>query len=151
MLTFEGGMFVVNGGFYAVTAPIWGWLCDKYADPHIITTIGAGFVAISFLFIGPAPFLPFVTNFVTCIISLIVHGVGFAAILVSGFSLAHREAVAQGLPDNLNTYALISSLWTATFALGAFIGPSMAGVLVDHFSFGWYVGARGDFKVSVVL
>jgi len=65
-----------------------------------------------------------------CIVSLIVHGVGFAATLVSGFALAHREAVKHGFPDNIHTYALISSLWTATFALGAFVGPSIAGVLV---------------------
>lgn len=61
-----------------------------------------------------------------------VHGVGFAATLVSGFALAHREAVANGFPDNIHTYALISSLWTATFALGAFVGPSIAGVLVSE-------------------
>jgi len=70
-------------------------------DPRTITTIGAGFVAVSFLFLGPAPFLPFVTSFVVCIISLVIHGIGFAATLVSGFALAHREAVAHGLPDNL--------------------------------------------------
>jgi len=136
-ISFSGAMFVVNGGTYAVTAPVWGWLCDKNVDPRLVTTIGSGFVAVSFLFLGPAPFFPFTTNFVVCILSLVVHGVGFAAILVSGFALAHREAVAYGFPDNLNTYALISSLWTSTFALGAFVGPSVAGVLVDHFSFGW--------------
>ena len=137
-------MFVVNGGCYALSAPVWGWLCDKHLDARTVTTIGAAFEAISFLFIGPAPFLPFATNFIVCIASLVVHGIGFAAILVSGFSLAHSEAVTRGFPDNLNTYALISSLWTATFALGAFVGPSVAGVLVDHFSFGWSVAFLAD-------
>jgi hypothetical protein len=79
----SGAMFVVNGGCYAVTAPIWGWLCDKHADARMVTTIGAGFVAVSFLFIGPVPFLPIETSFTVCILALVVHGIGFAAILVS--------------------------------------------------------------------
>ena len=94
-------MFVVNGGMYAVSAPVWGWLCDRNADPRLVTTIGAGFVAVSFLFLGPVPFVPMPASLGVCISSLVIHGVGFAAILVSGFSLAHREAVAFGFPDNL--------------------------------------------------
>ena len=54
---------------------------------------------------------------------------------MAGFSSAHRDAIRNGFPDNLNTYALVSGLWTATFALGAFIGPTVAGLLVDHFQF----------------
>ena len=42
-----------------------------------------------------------------------------------------------GFPDNLHTYALVSGLWTATFALGAFIGPSFGGVLMDIVGFGY--------------
>jgi hypothetical protein len=55
-------MFVINGGCYALTAPFWGWMCDKHADPRTVATVGAGFVAIAFLFIGPAPFLHFSTD-----------------------------------------------------------------------------------------
>lgn len=40
-----------------------------------------------------------------------------------------------GLPNNLETYGLISGLWTSTFALGAFIGPSVAGILLDNIGF----------------
>lgn len=42
---------------------------------------------------------------------------------------------ARGLPDNIQTYGLISGLWTSTFALGAFIGPSVSGFLYDHVGF----------------
>jgi len=31
-----GLMFVINGGTYAITAPAWGWLCDKYWHPKVI-------------------------------------------------------------------------------------------------------------------
>ena len=46
-----------------------------------------------------------------CIATLVLHGLGFSAVLVSAFGMAHREAVANGFPDNLSTYALISALW----------------------------------------
>lgn len=31
-----GLMFVINGGTYAISAPVWGWLCDKYSHPKVI-------------------------------------------------------------------------------------------------------------------
>jgi len=40
-----------------------------------------------------------------------------------------------GFPNNFETYGLISGLWTSTFALGAFIGPSIAGILLDNIGF----------------
>lgn len=40
-----------------------------------------------------------------------------------------------GMPDSIETYGLISGLWTSTFALGAFIGPSVSGALYDTIGF----------------
>ena len=128
-------MFVVNGAMYAISAPIWGFVCDKKMPPIFVTTAGSILIIISFVFIGPAPFIPLDTILSVSIASLVVHGVGFAAELVAGFSSAHREAIAHGFADNLSTYALVSGLWTATFALGAFIGPSVAGLIVDFYGF----------------
>ncbi|KAJ8953218.1 hypothetical protein NQ314_007383 [Rhamnusium bicolor] len=42
---------------------------------------------------------------------------------------------AYGFPNNLETFGLISGLWTSTFALGAFIGPSISGILYDNIGF----------------
>jgi len=130
-----GLMFVVNGGIYAISAPVWGYLCDKKLPGKLVTAVGALLIAGSFVFLGPIRIVPFPTTYEVCIAALVAHGVGFAAALVSGFSVAHREAILCGFPDNLDTYALISGLWTSAFAFGAFIGPTFAGVLVDKFSF----------------
>ena len=43
----------------------------------------------------------------------------------------------NGFPDNLDTYSMVSGLWTSMFAFGAFVGPSLAGILYDHFGFGY--------------
>lgn len=42
---------------------------------------------------------------------------------------------AFGFPNNVETFGLVSGLWTSTFALGAFIGPSIAGFLYDQIGF----------------
>lgn len=65
------------------------------------------------------------------IVGLVLHGLGIAAQLVASFTDALRTAIAHGFPNNLETYGLISGLWTSTFALGAFIGPSVGGILYD--------------------
>ncbi|XP_058803073.1 MFS-type transporter SLC18B1-like [Phymastichus coffea] len=130
-----GLMFVINGGTYALTAPAWGWLCDKHATPKIATVAGCMLVVLGFGLIGPAPLIPYDTILWMTILGLVIHGLGMAAQLVASFTDALRIAIANGLPNNLDTYGLISGLWTSTFALGAFIGPSVAGILYDSIGF----------------
>ncbi|XP_046667890.1 MFS-type transporter SLC18B1-like [Homalodisca vitripennis] len=135
-----GVMFVINGGTYAVTAPFWGWLVDKRMKPKTAILIGCVLLIISFQLVGPAPFLPSpppgsTELLVTIIIGLVIHGLSIASQLVACFTDALRDAVAHGFPNNIETYGLISGLWTSTFAFGAFIGPSVAGFLYDAIGF----------------
>ncbi|CAH0558248.1 unnamed protein product, partial [Brassicogethes aeneus] len=130
-----GLMFVINGGIYALSAPVFGWLCDKFCTPKCVTIFGTILVAIAFCLIGPAPFIPVQTTLWLTIAGLVCHGLGMAAQLVASFSDALKTSVAHGFQNNLETYGLISGLWTSTFALGAFIGPSVSGVLYDVIGF----------------
>ncbi|XP_066159093.1 MFS-type transporter SLC18B1-like isoform X1 [Euwallacea fornicatus] len=130
-----GLMFVINGGVYAVTTPLWGWICDNLGIPKVVTAIGSLLVAAGFCLIGPAPFIPLPTIFWITIIGLVLHGLGMGAQLVASFGDALKTAVLYGFPNDLETYALVSGLWTSSFALGAFIGPSIAGILYDTVGF----------------
>ncbi|XP_045129884.1 MFS-type transporter SLC18B1-like [Portunus trituberculatus] len=132
-----GLMFVLNGATYGLFAPVWGFLCDKLINPRIVVIFGAFVVITSFTLIGPAPFLPIPTTLPVCIVALVLHGTGFGAELVATFTSAHRDAVLNGFPDDIQTYGLVSGMWTSTFALGAFIGPSAAGALFDLVGFSW--------------
>jgi len=130
-----GVMFMINGGMYAVSAPCWGWLCDNCINPTIVIMAGSFLVTISFSIIGPLPIFHVKAIYEVCILGLVLHGIGFGAEVVSGFVLAHKGALSAGFPDNLSTYGIISGLWTSTFALGACVGPSVAGFLVDISNF----------------
>ncbi|XP_042859973.1 MFS-type transporter SLC18B1-like [Penaeus japonicus] len=132
-----GLMFVLNGATYGLFAPLWGWLCDKRINPRVVVVFGAFVTMAAFIIIGPSPFLPIPTTMPLCIFALVLHGTGFGAELVATFTSAHKDAVANGFPDDISTYGLVSGMWTSTFALGAFIGPSAAGALFDWCGFAW--------------
>uniref|UniRef100_U5EXX6 Putative mfs-type transporter n=1 Tax=Corethrella appendiculata TaxID=1370023 RepID=U5EXX6_9DIPT len=130
-----GVVFVINGGVYAMTAPLWGMMVDKFLNPKIAAFTGCVFVAIGFCIVGPASFIPLDTTFTLVVSGLVLHGLGIAAILVSTFTDALNTAIKKGLSDNIETYGLISGLWTSTFAFGAFVGPSVSGFLYDMIGF----------------
>jgi MFS family permease len=123
-----GMFFMLYGGAYAILNPFWGWMADKVSSKLVIM-IGAFLLGLGFLLIGPVPGLGLQSSYSLCIVSVVIAGVGLGAQLVAAFSEAQRSAVSSGFPDNLTTYAMVSSLWTSSFALGAFVGPTAAGKL----------------------
>ncbi|KAK7864826.1 hypothetical protein R5R35_012484 [Gryllus longicercus] len=130
-----GLVFVVSGGTYAVTAPVVGRLCDRSVPPRRLMLLGSTFIITSYLLVGPAPFLRVEPQLPAIVVGLIIHGLGVACILVPCFIDAIRSAVAYGFPDDITTHGLVSGLWASSFALGDFIGPSVAGALFDAVGF----------------
>ena len=51
-------MFVINGAFYAASAPFVGMLCDRKVNPKLLILAGSAFMVFSVLLVGPAPFIP---------------------------------------------------------------------------------------------
>ena len=128
-----GLMFIVSGAAYGILAPIWGRLCDKGISTLLLTVIGSLIIIVAFLLIGPAPFIPLNTSLGLVLGSLCLNGIGLGGELVPSFAGAHRFAILAGFPQDMSTLGLVSGLWTSFFALGAFIGPTTAGILVDNF------------------
>lgn len=117
-----GFMFVINGAVYALCAPFVGICVDRFLNPKVCSFAGSIFITIGFCLIGPASFLPFETKINYVIYGLMMHGLGIALLLVSTFTDALRTCIQHGFNDGLETYGLISGLWTSTFAFGAFLG-----------------------------
>ena len=99
--------------------------------------VGAVLMIVAFTFMGPLPFFNIKKTIPIVVGSLVCHGIGLGAEVVSGFADAHKQAIESGFPDTVDTYGLISGLWTSVFALGAFIGPTIAGILFDAVGFPW--------------
>jgi hypothetical protein len=49
----------------------------------------------------------------------------FARLFIGAFFA--RSARLHGFPNTVETYSLVSSIWTSAFALGAFLGPTSVG------------------------
>ncbi|ODM90155.1 MFS-type transporter SLC18B1 [Orchesella cincta] len=132
-----GLVFVINWGVYAVSAPGWGRICDKTSEPKYVALIGAVLLTVGFMLIGPIPFLPIKTNLWLTCLGAVIQGLGMGAGFVSSFILALRNAFGAGFPDDVATYSVISGMWTSFMAMGLFIGPIVAGYLVEIMGFQW--------------
>lgn len=137
-----GALFMVVGGTYGLSLPLWGYLCDSKLtknSPKFVEVIGAIFITAGFLVLGPFKYLPIKKSLVTIIIGMTIHGFGLGASVVGGFSDAHKSAIKAGFPDTIDTYGLVSGLWTSVFAFGAFVGPTFGGILYDAVTFRWAI------------
>jgi len=52
-----GFMFLLCGGFYCVTAPLWGFILDRWHCCNLLMLFGSTATTFSMLFVGPSPFL----------------------------------------------------------------------------------------------
>uniref|UniRef100_U5EU51 Putative chromaffin granule amine transporter n=1 Tax=Corethrella appendiculata TaxID=1370023 RepID=U5EU51_9DIPT len=140
-----GGFFVISGAAYAATVPAWGWMIDKCLNPKVAVLVGCVFECLGFAIIGPMPVIPIDTSLELVAVGLVFQGLGTGAILVSCFVDALRTAIKHGFPDTVETYGLVSALWTSSFSCGAFVGPSVAGYLYD------LVGFRASTLFVIIL
>ncbi|CAG7822490.1 unnamed protein product [Allacma fusca] len=151
---YTGLIFIIEAGMYALSAPIWGHLCDNTPQPKRITLLGSVLCFGGFTLIGPAPFMPFEPILWVSCIGLAAAGLGLGASQVSGFIQNLQDALANGFQDNISTYGLVSGLWSSSLALGCFIGPTIGGVLLDTVGFRYgsiYVLATQCIVASLVI
>ncbi|KAJ8684416.1 hypothetical protein QAD02_020208 [Eretmocerus hayati] len=130
-----GLMFVVEGGIYALTAPMWGWICDRVGNAKVVTIVGCFLLMVGFSLVGPAPFIPSDTTIKLIICGLILQGLGVGAELVASFTDILRLSTSNGFSNNMETHGMVSGLWASSFALGAFIGPIFGGISYDLVGF----------------
>jgi len=130
-------MFVLNSMMVCCSASFSGWLCDHRLSPQIVTLGGTVFMMMSFLLLGPAPFLPIPYTLPLVVIACILFGIGKGTQMVSTFSGVCQEAVKAGFPNNMAMHGLISGLWNCCFSFGCFLGYIGGGALLQWMGFEW--------------
>jgi len=126
-----GVSFLAMSVPYMLAFPAFGSLVS--AIPPVLVSI-AGYILVfaAFLLVGPPSYLPIAPSLLLTEVGLGVLGIGTAATLAATFALAQQEA-AKIVGDA--DHSVISGLWTAAFALGNFIGPTVGGPLVTALGF----------------
>ena len=123
-----GATFLTMSTPLMLATPIFGWLILSIPPVALSLT---GYIAVIFalMLIGPPAYLTFSPSYLLTEIGLVVLGIGTAAISTSNF------ARVQHTNEDTAHSATLCGLWTAAYALGNFLGPSVGGVLVAQFSF----------------
>lgn len=126
-----GLVFVLNGTVYACTAWIWGKMADRTVHTKELCIIACLLFSASLLLVGPAPFIPLPTAIWSVMVALAMFGLGCGGTIVCSFVGSFRDTLKRGFPDDLSTYGLVSSVFTVAHSLGAFVGPTLGGYLLD--------------------
>lgn len=130
-----GSIFVITGGIYAITTPIWGKLCGC-CNTRVLCLVGCIFCLVGFIIIGPLPIVNAEPSLPGIIIALVFIGIGTGVKLVAALVGSFRYSIDElGMPDNKSTFGVCSSIYHTSTSVGAFLGPSLGGFLVERFDY----------------
>ncbi|GFY41822.1 MFS-type transporter SLC18B1 [Trichonephila inaurata madagascariensis] len=130
-----GAIFLISGVLDAVSAPVWGIVAEKVPNAQILIFIGGICFIVCFLVVGPVPFFTFPTSVTMVLVSQVLLGLGMAGQIVSSLTHGMKLTVERGFPDDVGTYGLISGLLFSAACFGAFFGPTIGGILIDHIGY----------------
>ncbi|ETN76902.1 transporter, major facilitator family protein [Necator americanus] len=179
--TMIGLMFLLCGGIYTISAPIWGLLIDKFHCTTSVMIFGSATTVISMALIGPSPFLPFDKDLVIIGVSLAILGVAAGALYIPTFQNcldAVKNSVVKcslgvclqkyyecfnfiyfieiffrehGYDDSFRTYGCVSGVFQSAFAFGGFMGPTVGGFAVEKIGFAWTTTIIGAIHVMFLF
>ncbi|XP_055872055.1 MFS-type transporter SLC18B1-like isoform X2 [Biomphalaria glabrata] len=148
-----GLFFIICPGLHAILAPVWGYISDRKDIQSPLLIFGNLVGTIAFLSVGPTPLLPFLPRDLWVVaVGLILFGLTIGCSIVPTMKCLVIGARELGFPDNLSTFGMVSGLFNATYCLGAFIGPTVGGALIEEvgFAYGSTIIAALFFFVMIV-
>ncbi|XP_063230677.1 MFS-type transporter SLC18B1-like [Bacillus rossius redtenbacheri] len=146
-----GLVFLLFSGLYGLFSPLWGLLADRLNNHWSMMVVGLLLCTAGLVLLGPAPFLPFSDMLWLNLVALSLLGISVALALLPTFEALLDSAIEGGCSDDITTYSLVAGVWSCMYSLGDMIGPSLGGVLLQHFGFryGSVVMAAMTFIVAV--
>ncbi|KAI2810768.1 hypothetical protein BLOT_001932 [Blomia tropicalis] len=133
---FTGLIFITTGLTYALSTPFWGALCERGMSPKLLIMIGSILCWIGIIFLGPLSFIPLKPSLPLIVISLCLTGFGISAKMVCAFMDAMNDSIKKrGFKNDVSTYGMVSAMFFTSCSIGAFIGPSIGGFLLDTFDY----------------
>ncbi|PIK57103.1 putative MFS-type transporter SLC18B1 [Apostichopus japonicus] len=106
--------FLLMGGVYALTSPLWGYLADKKKNTRFMMVIGFYLSAISYLLLGPSPLLNLPKQLWIVLFALSLAGLSIGS-LMPAFLDMFISAGWYGFRDDLSTQEFVWSLQTVSF------------------------------------
>lgn len=113
--------------------------------------IGNTIMVVTFVLIGPLPFVPLEPTVGLMRGIMVLSAFGYANVMVSTFARGHGAAMRNGFEKDIDTYLLISSMWSSSFYFGNFLGPTVAGIMVDRYGFRTSTLLYWSFYIAVAV
>ncbi|KAM7308960.1 uncharacterized protein ISCGN_012591 [Ixodes scapularis] len=129
-----GVCFMVQYASYAVGSLVSGMFCQLQME-LFFSFAAVLLTVLSFMIIGPVPFLPCQPSLWMVYVSLVLMGNGQAALFVCSYCQALKRATELGYPDNIRTSGFVSSLVFPSLFIGSLITSPIAGYLVGTFGY----------------
>ena len=114
---------------------VWAWLSERTANPYPMMSVCLLLVAGSHVLMAPQPLLGVRPTQWLFGLGMALEETVFGGAYIPCFQLMLAATVRAGLPDNLRTHALVSSIYWSGYSLGVVVGPLVGGALVDALSF----------------
>uniref|UniRef100_A0A1I7ZP14 MFS domain-containing protein n=1 Tax=Steinernema glaseri TaxID=37863 RepID=A0A1I7ZP14_9BILA len=149
--TMVGLMFLLCGGVYTATAPVWGLLLDRYKCTNFLMLFGAVTTIISMFLIGPTPLFGMSKDLFWIGVGLALLGLAAGALYIPTFQNCLDAVREEGYEDNFQTYGCVSGVFQSAFAFGGFIGPTLGGMSVEHFGFPWTTTVIAGVNVLFII
>lgn len=139
-----GLVFLGHALAYALSSPFLGLLSDKI--PRIrkwLMLVGSWLITVSFLLLGPAPFLHIKGQLWLFISMLVVTGFSLSLCGIPVFPEVITCVYERGFEKGLGTLGIVSGIFGAFWCLGSFVGPTLGGFLYDKLNFEWAATIQG--------
>ncbi|KHJ82795.1 hypothetical protein OESDEN_17510 [Oesophagostomum dentatum] len=146
-----GLMFLLCGGIYTLSAPVWGLLIDKFHCTLGVMIFGSATTVISMFLIGPSPLFPFEKNLIVIAISLSILGVAAGALYIPTFQSCLDAVKEHGYDESFHTYGCVSGVFQSAFACGGFMGPTVGGFVVEKIGFAWTTTIIGAIHIMFLI
>ncbi|CDW54503.1 Uncharacterized MFS type transporter C6orf192 [Trichuris trichiura] len=130
-----GLIFTISALSYALTCPTVGAIIDRQPITLHIMSVGYVISGLPILIMGPSLFIPLKKSYLLICIGNAIYGLGLGMIVVTSFHFCLNSMLRCGYADSFHTYSLASGFYTSGISLGAFVGPTVGGIVVDHFGF----------------
>ncbi|XP_064473475.1 uncharacterized protein LOC135388089 isoform X2 [Ornithodoros turicata] len=97
--------------------------------------LGTTLCAISYLMIGPAPFINMEPSLGLMYLSCALMGLGGAALFTCGYMHGLRTAILSGYPDDIRTNSVVASIVFVNMFLSSVGTAPLAGYLTQEFGY----------------
>lgn len=126
-----GVIFLCVGGMYALSSLLLGYLSKRVTDPRYLVLLGQCFILLGLILQAPLIEINQTTNVIY--VAQMVFGFGSGPAFVCSY-LHSLKYLANG-KETKQTYAVLSAIFTPITSIGATIGPLIAGLILDYYSY----------------